>query len=303
MPDDRLRDRVLDLEPGVQLDEGERAVRPDEELERAGVAVADVPARALGGGLHLLAQLVVERGRRRLLDQLLVAALHRALALAAREDVAVVVAEHLDLDVARRRDDLLDVERAVAERRLRLARRALVGVTEIAGFRHEAHAFAAAARRRLEQHREAELLGRRARVDRPGDALGARHERNAGGAHLRLRARLVPHPLHHVRGRADEDEVVVLAGADEVGVLGEEAVAGMNGLAAGRLGGGDESRDAEVALGRGAAGRSAPRGRRAGRGAHPRPRSSTRRRPRRRARAAPGSRGRRSRRGSLRGRG
>ena len=126
---------MLDLQARVQLDEGERAVRPDEELERAGVAVADVHAGALGGGLHLLAQLVVERGRRRLLDQLLVAALDRALALAAGEDVAVVVAEHLDLDVARGRDHLLDVERAVAERGLRLGRRALVGGLELARLR------------------------------------------------------------------------------------------------------------------------------------------------------------------------
>src|SRR6185312_11665470 len=70
-PDDRLGDRVLDLQARVQLDEGERAVRPDEELERAGIAVADVTAGALGGSLHRLAPLVVERGRRRLLDQLL----------------------------------------------------------------------------------------------------------------------------------------------------------------------------------------------------------------------------------------
>jgi hypothetical protein len=49
-----------------------------------------------------------------------VAALDRALALAAREDVAVVVAEHLDLDVTRGRDHLLDVERAVPEGRLSL---------------------------------------------------------------------------------------------------------------------------------------------------------------------------------------
>ena len=190
---------MLDLEPRVQLDEGERAVGPDEELERAGVAVADVPARALGRGLHLLAPLVVERRRRRLLDQLLVAALHRALALAAGQDMAMVVAEHLDLDVARRRDHLLDVERAVAERSLGFARRALVRVTDLAGFRHRAHALAAAARRSLEQHGETELLGRRERVIRPGDALGARHEWNTGGAHLGLRARLVPHPLHHAR--------------------------------------------------------------------------------------------------------
>ena len=76
----------------------------------------------------------------------------------------------------------------------------------------------------------------------------ARHERHAGGAHLGLRARLVAHPLHHLGRRPDEDEIVLLAGTDEVGVLGEEAVARMHRLAAGRLGGGDDRGDAEVAL-------------------------------------------------------
>ena len=131
-PDDRLGDRMLDLQARVQLDEGERAVGADEELERAGVAIADVTAGALGGGLHCLAPLLVERGRRRLLDQLLVTALDRALALAAREDVAVVVAEHLDLDVPRGRDHLLDVERAVAEGCLGLPGGAVVGGLELA---------------------------------------------------------------------------------------------------------------------------------------------------------------------------
>ena len=73
---------MLDLQPRVELDEVERAVRADEELERAGVRVADRAHRALGGGLHLLARLGRQRRRRRLLDQLLVPPLDRALALA-----------------------------------------------------------------------------------------------------------------------------------------------------------------------------------------------------------------------------
>ena len=96
------------------------AVGAEQELEGAGVLVADRPARTLGRRLHLLARLGVERRRRRLLDQLLVAPLDRALALAEREHAAVLVAEHLDLDVAGRHERLLEVERAVAERRLRL---------------------------------------------------------------------------------------------------------------------------------------------------------------------------------------
>ena len=58
-------------------------------------------------------------------------ALDRALALAEGEDVPVRIAEDLDLDVARGRDDLLEVERPVAERRVRLGRRGPVRVLEV----------------------------------------------------------------------------------------------------------------------------------------------------------------------------
>src|SRR5438093_11922630 len=78
---DELAHRVLDLQARVELDEEEAAVRPEQELERAGVPVADGAAGALGGGLHRLARLGRKRGRRRLLDQLLVTALDRAFAL------------------------------------------------------------------------------------------------------------------------------------------------------------------------------------------------------------------------------
>ena len=53
------------------------------------------------------------------------AALDRALALAEMDDVAVLIAEDLELDVARRLDVLLDVDVADAERRFRLALRGL----------------------------------------------------------------------------------------------------------------------------------------------------------------------------------
>ena len=84
-----LGHRMLDLQARVQLDEVEAAVRAEQELERARVAVADRAARALGRRLHRLARLGRQRRRRRLLDQLLVAALDRALALAEGQHVAV----------------------------------------------------------------------------------------------------------------------------------------------------------------------------------------------------------------------
>ena len=89
--------------------------------------------------------LLGERRRRRLLDQLLVAPLDRALALAEVDDVAVLVAEDLELDVARRLDVLLDVDVAHAERGLGLALRRLDRMRQLAGRAHDAHAAAAAA--------------------------------------------------------------------------------------------------------------------------------------------------------------
>ena len=245
---DELADGVLDLKASVQLDEVEGSVGAEQELERARVLVADRPAGALGRRLHLLARVGVERRRGRLLDQLLVAPLDRALALAEREHAAVLVAEHLDLDVPRRHERLLEVEGAVRERGLGLGAGRRVRRLERVGVVNEAHALAASARGRLQQNREAELRGRSAHLRQRGAALAPGDERHAGRLHLGLRARLVAHPLHHVRARTDEDEIVVLARPHEGRVLGEEAVAGMDGLAAGRLGGGDHVRDAEVAL-------------------------------------------------------
>ena len=106
--------------------------RIDDELDGAGADVADRAAERDRGLAHRGAARVVERGRRRLLDDLLVAALDRALALPQVHDVAVRVAEDLDLDVARPLDVALEQQRVVAERDSRLAARALDRLGELA---------------------------------------------------------------------------------------------------------------------------------------------------------------------------
>ena len=85
---DLLGHRVLDLDARVHLDEDVAAVGREEELHRAGVDVADLAREGHGVGAHALAQLRVEVGRRRDLDDLLVAALHRAVALEQVDHVA-----------------------------------------------------------------------------------------------------------------------------------------------------------------------------------------------------------------------
>jgi hypothetical protein len=64
--------------------------------------IADRLRRAHRRAAHRRAGRRVHAGRGRLLDHLLVAALQRAVALEQMDDIAVAVAEHLHLDVARR---------------------------------------------------------------------------------------------------------------------------------------------------------------------------------------------------------
>ena len=101
-----------------------RSVASTQELERA-EAVVVAPARGDPSSPRRRSAREARRQRRagRDLDQLLVAALDRAFALAEVGEAAVPVAKDLDLDVAGAGDQALGVERTVAEgaRRLRPA--------------------------------------------------------------------------------------------------------------------------------------------------------------------------------------
>ncbi len=89
---DELGDGMLDLEARVHLQEVEALVLPCDELDGAGGVVVHGLGQRDGLLAHLAAGGLVEQRRRRLLDDLLVAALDRAFALAEIDDVAVLVA-------------------------------------------------------------------------------------------------------------------------------------------------------------------------------------------------------------------
>ena len=116
-----LGDRVLDLQAGVHLEERDQPVLADQVLDGACTVVAGLLADALGGLVDLLALRVGQERRGRLLDQLLEAALQRAVAGARDDDVAVRVGDDLRLDVARLVQVALDEAFAAAERRDGLA--------------------------------------------------------------------------------------------------------------------------------------------------------------------------------------
>ena len=70
-----LGDRVLDLKPGVDLQERDQPVLADQVFDGSGAVVVGLFADPLGRFVDLLALRVGQEGSRRLLDQLLVAAL------------------------------------------------------------------------------------------------------------------------------------------------------------------------------------------------------------------------------------
>ena len=157
------------------------------------------------------------------------------------------VAEELDLDVARRPDLALEVDRAVAEGRGRLARAGDQGRRQLLRRVDPAHAPAAAARRGLDQQRVADPPRPAAtiaatwsgRVDRRR-LEGARHDRHADRARRRRAAQLVAERRDRAARGPTKTSPAASTPAAKAGPLGEEAVAGMDRLGAGRERGRDD---------------------------------------------------------------
>ena len=162
----------------------------------------------------------------------------------------MLVAEELELDVARPRDVLLQIERGVTERGAGLGLRDAEPRPELLLLPGDAHAAPAAAGRRLHDDREVDLAGDLERLVHGIErAVASRHHGQSGGDHGASRLGLVAHAPDHLRRRPDEDEAARGADLGEMRVLGEEAVAGMDRVRPRHLGGRDQARDVVVRLG------------------------------------------------------
>ena len=241
---DELGDGVLHLEAGVHLQEEELLrVGVVEELDRAGAPVVDRLGGPSGGLVQGGDDVRGETRGRRLLDHLLVAALHGAVALPEHEHLAPAVADHLDLDVPSALDVRLDEDGAVAEGGRRLGLRGGDLGVQVLEPAHDPHAAATAAGGRLDQQGQVGL----------GRPVGRLQGRHAGLAHQPLGLDLGAHRLDRLGRRADPGEPGRLDGAGEVGVLGQEAVAGVDRVGASAPGGVEDQVDAQVGVRRGAA--------------------------------------------------
>ena len=247
-----LGDRVLDLKTGVDLEERDQPVLAHQVFDGAGAVVVRFFADPLGGFVDFLALRVGQERRGRLFDQLLEAALQRAVTGAGDDDVAVLVGDHLRLDVARLVQVALDEAFAAAERRDRLAGRRLEQLGDLLDGAGHLHAAAAAAEGRLDRDRHAVLLGE-------GDHLVGVLHRVGGTGHQRgLRAGgdvprgdLVTEVADRLRAGPDPDQAGVDHRLGEVGVLRQEAVAGVDRVGAGLLGGLQQLAEVQVGLRRG----------------------------------------------------
>ena len=234
---DHFRDRVLHLQTGVHFKEIEALVDAGrDKLDRAGAVIVHSLGQCDGLFTHLLAGCFIKQWAWRFLDDFLVAALDRAFALEQVDAVAVLVAQHLDFDVAWVEDELLDEDAVIAEGRLGFglhSRKTLFDFLVIGG---DSYTLAAAARRRLDHHRIADVLRDLHRflgaLDEPHMA---RHSGHACFGGKLLGTDLVAHRLNGVRIRADEDDILFLQALCEGRVLGKKAEAGVNRFGAGLL--------------------------------------------------------------------
>ena len=219
-----LGDRVLDLQPGVDLEEREDLlVRLVEVLDGAGAAVSGGADKFGRHASKMVGLLLGQYRGAGLLDHLLVSALDGAVAHSRRPDIAVVVGDDLDLDMAGIGDKAFEEHHRVAERALGFALRALECDFEFVGGEHLADTAAAATTTGLDDQRVADGLCVAAGVLAGLDGAAApRCERNAHLLGQQFGFDLVAQGAHRGGRRPDERELQALAELGEGDVFGDE---------------------------------------------------------------------------------
>ena len=209
--------------------EVEVAVTIDDELDCPGGTVIDSLRQCHGLLAHRLAGGFVKKRAGRFLDDFLVAPLDRALAFAQVDAVAVLVAQHLDLDMARLGDELLDEDPVIAKAGRGLVLRRLETLTRFVVVPGDPHSLAAATGAGLDHHRIPDLVGDfHCLVGILDQTHVSRHGRNTGLGREFLRGDLVAHSLDCALGRTDEGHARRVQRLGELGAFGQEAVAGMH---------------------------------------------------------------------------
>src|SRR5579864_9227671 len=164
-------------------------------------------------------------------------------------DVAVMVAQHLDLNMPGRLDVLFEVDAARPEGSFRLAGRGLEQLRQLLRVPDNAHPATAASGDGLDHDGIPQLLGHAdgllVTLHRP---VASGQNGHAGFLHGPSGTGLVTHEPNDIRIRPDEPDVAGLADLGQVGALGQEAIPGVDGVGARNLGRTDDRRHVEVAV-------------------------------------------------------
>src|SRR5262249_22207944 len=106
---------VLDLQPRIHLEEVEALVLSGDELDRTGAVVPNGFGECDRLLAHIFARGRVNQRRWSLLNYFLIAPLDRAFPLAEMDNIAVLVAQHLNFDVPRIGNEFLNKDALIAK--------------------------------------------------------------------------------------------------------------------------------------------------------------------------------------------
>ena len=227
---------MLYLQPGVHLQKVKALVPAHHKLHCAGTLVIDRTGQRHRLLAHGLAGGSADEGAGRLLDHLLVATLDRALALVEVQQVAMAVANQLDLDMARLLDKLLYENPVVAKAAARLVAAAGETLQRLLVVEGHAQALATAAGTGLDHHRVTDAAGDFNRaLGRLDGAVDAGNAVDAGRQREFFGFDFVAHCRNRVVLWADEDNACLFGPARKIGVFAEETVARVHRLGAGLL--------------------------------------------------------------------
>ncbi len=180
------------------------------------------------------------------------AALQRALSFAQVDDVALLIGQHLHLNVTRVDDRFLDINFAIAKRPLRLAARAFERRLEVVGGVDKTHAFATTACGGFQHDRITDARGHFLCLLEGLEASRcAGHKRNACAFHGLAGAGLRSHSVHGGGRGADEFHPRLDARSGELRILGEKSVSRMDRVCSGSRGDVQKFLNIEIGLGGG----------------------------------------------------
>ena len=243
-----LGDAVFHLQTGIHFNQIRRTLGRNQKFHRGQRMVSHGAHQAAGIILEALTQLAgyTRPGRRRDFDQLLMVALHGAVAFIKGEDIAVHVGDDLDFNVAHAAQKFFHKKTRVAERGLGHGRGLEKGVFQLGFVMNGENAPAAAAALGLEHDGQADLADQTAGRGNIHRSVGTGHHGNAQFTGHLARLDLVAQEVHGLGRGADKGNTGFLAALRKARILGGEAPAGMDAHHAALLGHVDDSVDVQI---------------------------------------------------------